>query len=55
MSQPGLRQINGIDIDGKRHVIRVELLGEAKKKIKTTRLRYRTAYIPAITIPTWQH
>jgi len=42
-------------IDGKRHDIRVELLGEAKKKFKTAHLRYRTEYIPVITIPTWQH
>ena len=33
-------------VDGKRHALRVELIGEAKNTHKATRLRYRPEYIP---------
>ena len=33
-------------IDGERHTVQVEFVGEAKEKYSTARLRYRPEYIP---------
>ena len=40
-------------IDGKRHMLKVELTDAAKKKYKKVRLRYREEYIPTLQEPDW--
>jgi hypothetical protein len=42
-------------IDGKRHVLRVELTKSAKAEHKGLRLRYRPEYIPVQEQPEWTH
>ena len=42
-------------IDGKRHQLRVEFVGDAREKYKRVRLRYRPEYIPTSKPPAWQH
>ena len=41
-------------IDGKRHRLRVELVGDARKRYKRVSLRYRPEYIPTQAPPAWQ-
>jgi hypothetical protein len=43
------------EIDGKRHVLRVELTKAAKSEHKGLRLRYRPEYIPVREQPEWAH
>ena len=40
-------------LDGKRHLLKVELTGEAKKAHPGVRLRYRPEYIPVPEVPDW--
>ena len=37
-------------IDGKRHELRVELIGDVKKEYKSVQLRFRPEYQPALII-----